>query len=70
MYHVAPWLSTEQYRRLIGNDVLMIIFYENAENIPFEVKHCKKMGKVPQVCLEIYSFSQALDIYRCIAGCG
>eukprot|EP01127_Copromyxa_protea_P023907 TRINITY_DN9186_c0_g2_i1.p1 TRINITY_DN9186_c0_g2~~TRINITY_DN9186_c0_g2_i1.p1 ORF type:complete len:1004 (-),score=192.51 TRINITY_DN9186_c0_g2_i1:123-3134(-) len=49
MFHVAPWLTAEQYRRLIGNDFLVIIFYENPDKIPFDLEKCKKMGKVPHI---------------------
>eukprot|EP01127_Copromyxa_protea_P020289 TRINITY_DN6767_c0_g1_i1.p1 TRINITY_DN6767_c0_g1~~TRINITY_DN6767_c0_g1_i1.p1 ORF type:complete len:644 (-),score=139.09 TRINITY_DN6767_c0_g1_i1:62-1993(-) len=49
MYHIAPWLTTEQYRRLIGNDVLIIVFYENKNNVPFKEEFCEHLGKMPQI---------------------
>jgi len=28
MFHVAPWMNEEQLRRLVGNDIGVILFYD------------------------------------------
>eukprot|EP01126_Amoeba_proteus_P027312 TRINITY_DN2710_c0_g1_i2.p2 TRINITY_DN2710_c0_g1~~TRINITY_DN2710_c0_g1_i2.p2 ORF type:complete len:278 (+),score=69.54 TRINITY_DN2710_c0_g1_i2:1118-1951(+) len=49
IYHLAPWLTPEQHRRLIGNDVNVIIFLETKSNKPFDESSCEALGKIPQV---------------------
>jgi len=48
MYHVAPLLNEEQHRRLIGNDIILIIYYDNATE-PFDELVCEALGKMPQM---------------------
>lgn len=45
MYHVSTMLNAEQHRRLIGNDVCVIIFQESTcvDPLKFDI------GQVPQV---------------------
>jgi hypothetical protein len=56
MFHVTPWLTTEQHRRLIGNDICLILFhtsdvvYESSDReIPFDPQVIETLGIVPQV---------------------
>ena len=53
MFHVAPMLSADQFRRLIGNDICVIIYYdladENGNLVPFDYQILDELGKIPQV---------------------
>lgn len=53
MFHVAPWLNKEQHRRLVGNDICVIIYYEDLERPanprPFVPEPLHGIGAVPQV---------------------
>lgn len=44
MYHVSTMLDPEQHRRLIGNDVCVIIFQESTSVDPLKLD----LGQVPQ----------------------
>eukprot|EP01127_Copromyxa_protea_P019059 TRINITY_DN6101_c0_g1_i1.p1 TRINITY_DN6101_c0_g1~~TRINITY_DN6101_c0_g1_i1.p1 ORF type:complete len:774 (-),score=143.10 TRINITY_DN6101_c0_g1_i1:86-2335(-) len=64
MFHVAPWLIAEQHRRLIGNDLVVIVFYEppaSELHKPFNPSVMSGLGTVPQV----YSVIQPTqDVFR------
>eukprot|EP01125_Pyxidicula_operculata_P014136 TRINITY_DN4696_c0_g1_i3.p1 TRINITY_DN4696_c0_g1~~TRINITY_DN4696_c0_g1_i3.p1 ORF type:complete len:1061 (+),score=242.47 TRINITY_DN4696_c0_g1_i3:66-3248(+) len=47
MYHICLWMNAEQHRRLIGNDIVFIIFHE--EGTPFDPTPIDAIGTVPQV---------------------
>jgi len=51
MLHVTPWLTTEQHRRLIGNDICLILYYDTEENteVQFDPQVLDTLGIVPQV---------------------
>jgi hypothetical protein len=49
MLHIAPWMSSEQHRRLIGNDICFIIFYEDNNLSSFDPIVMDSLGTVPQV---------------------
>eukprot|EP01130_Rhizamoeba_saxonica_P008423 TRINITY_DN3409_c0_g1_i1.p1 TRINITY_DN3409_c0_g1~~TRINITY_DN3409_c0_g1_i1.p1 ORF type:complete len:500 (-),score=121.85 TRINITY_DN3409_c0_g1_i1:40-1539(-) len=60
MFHVAPLMNSEQHRRLIGNDMAVIIYYEGTE--PFNPEPLNGIGGVPQV----FSVIQPVEnMYRC-----
>eukprot|EP01129_Flabellula_baltica_P005497 TRINITY_DN1997_c0_g2_i1.p1 TRINITY_DN1997_c0_g2~~TRINITY_DN1997_c0_g2_i1.p1 ORF type:complete len:660 (+),score=132.64 TRINITY_DN1997_c0_g2_i1:28-1980(+) len=61
MYHIAPWHSPEQHRRLIGNDICFIIFYESPDNAPFNPQAIVDLGTVPQVFSVVQPFR---NLYR------
>eukprot|EP01127_Copromyxa_protea_P023905 TRINITY_DN9186_c0_g1_i1.p1 TRINITY_DN9186_c0_g1~~TRINITY_DN9186_c0_g1_i1.p1 ORF type:complete len:1018 (-),score=182.80 TRINITY_DN9186_c0_g1_i1:6-3059(-) len=63
MYHVAPWLNEDQYRRLIGNDFLIVVFYESPQRVPFDFERCKKMGKVPHIFCVVSPCAKGEDLY-------
>ena len=46
MYHVACFLNSEQHRRLIGNDIAVVIFVEDGQ---FDPKDLDTFGTVPQI---------------------
>eukprot|EP01126_Amoeba_proteus_P009382 TRINITY_DN13548_c0_g2_i9.p1 TRINITY_DN13548_c0_g2~~TRINITY_DN13548_c0_g2_i9.p1 ORF type:complete len:479 (-),score=92.68 TRINITY_DN13548_c0_g2_i9:5-1441(-) len=62
MYHVSPLLNSEQHRRLIGNDVLIIIFFENFTE-QFDYNICDFLGKMPQIFSLVTPF-QGVDAYN------
>jgi len=47
MFHIAPWFNSEQHRRLIGNDIVHILFYDN-ETQPLNT-NVIQMGTVPHI---------------------
>ena len=47
MFHICIWMDTEQHRRLIGNDVVFIIFHDGSER--FDPAPLDGLGTVPQV---------------------
>jgi len=47
MFHVAPWLNVEQHRRLTGNDIVHIIFFDNETEV-FNA-NIIQMGTVPHI---------------------
>jgi len=49
MFHVAPWLGPEQHRRLIGNDICVLIWYEGITDSSFEPDIVSQLGTVPQI---------------------
>jgi len=48
IYHVSPLLNAEGHRRLVGNDIAVIIFREEGPE-KFDVTNIDKLGTVPQV---------------------
>jgi len=48
IYHVAPILNEEETRRLIGNDIMMLIFLEEGDDVYFDPSEIDKFGEVPQ----------------------
>jgi len=61
MFHCAPMLIPEQHRRLIGNDIVVIIFYEQLGNqcLPFNPSVMTALGTVPQVFAVVEPQDQA-----------
>uniref|UniRef100_A0A6B2L258 Rap-GAP domain-containing protein n=1 Tax=Arcella intermedia TaxID=1963864 RepID=A0A6B2L258_9EUKA len=49
IYHVAPMLNAEGHRRLIGNDICVVFFLEEGEDVFFIPTHLSNLGTVPQV---------------------
>jgi len=47
MFHICHWLTPEQHRRLIGNDVVVIIFHDSSN--PFVPDPISNIGTVPQI---------------------
>lgn len=48
VYHVAPFFDDEEKRRLIGNDILVIFYYDSVSDVEsFEVQ-INSFGEVPQ----------------------
>ena len=66
MFHVAPWLTKEQHRQLIGNDMCFIIYYDNLVE-PLEPIAMDALGTVPQVNYHVTQastmFSPTLGVY-------
>jgi len=48
IFHIAPWMDAEGHRRLIGNDICFIIFYDN-EDTSFDTISMDSLGTVPQL---------------------
>lgn len=48
MFHVAPLMNSEQRRRLIGNDVLILFFHDDEQSFDMNQTH-KDMGSFSQV---------------------
>jgi len=51
MYHVAPLMDKEQHRRIVGNDVIFVLFHES--NKEFQVNPLAELGPIPQVFLVV-----------------
>eukprot|EP01128_Nolandella_sp_AFSM9_P006221 TRINITY_DN3149_c0_g2_i1.p1 TRINITY_DN3149_c0_g2~~TRINITY_DN3149_c0_g2_i1.p1 ORF type:complete len:406 (+),score=61.24 TRINITY_DN3149_c0_g2_i1:1034-2251(+) len=53
IYHVSPLLNSEEHRRLVGNDVAIIFFYDNPDGVipppQFDPSEIAGLGTVPQV---------------------
>jgi len=49
IYHLAPKMGAEGHRRLIGNDVGVIFFFDPAEGLTFNPSQISELGQVPQV---------------------
>jgi len=47
MFHLAQWLNSEQHRRLIGNDVVVAVYYDGPG--PFNPVALNQLGTVPQI---------------------
>lgn len=47
MFHICAWMDAEQHRRLIGNDVVFVIYHDSLE--PFDPTPLDTLGTVPQV---------------------
>jgi len=47
IYHVCPTLNDEEIRRLIGNDIGMLIFLDESAT-SFDPSEIDKFGEVPQ----------------------
>lgn len=63
VYHVAPFFDAEEKRRLIGNDILYIFYYDSLSDVDsFEVQ-INSFGEVPQVgiCFELGLFLEFCD---------
>jgi len=52
VYHLAPELTKEEIRRLIGNDIVVLIFVESG-TLP--IKPLYDLGNVPQIFIVLYS---------------
>eukprot|EP01124_Arcella_intermedia_P012070 TRINITY_DN18383_c0_g1_i1.p1 TRINITY_DN18383_c0_g1~~TRINITY_DN18383_c0_g1_i1.p1 ORF type:complete len:1012 (+),score=193.77 TRINITY_DN18383_c0_g1_i1:180-3215(+) len=69
MFHVCLWMDSEQHRRLIGNDVVFVIFHDTqkggTEGIPvmesFDPGPLDALGTVPQVFGVVQEYG---DSYR------
>jgi len=59
MFHVCLWMNAEQHRRLIGNDVVFIIYHDAQK--PFDPVPLDSLGTVPQVFAVVQKFE---DSYR------
>lgn len=59
MFHVAPWLNKEQNRRLIGNDICVLIWHEVDEG-SFSTEILSQMGSVPQVFAVVTPYQQVV----------
>jgi hypothetical protein len=58
MFHIAPLLNEEQVRRLIGNDIVVIIFHDDPMmSSSFNPDPFIEMGAVAQVCFNDVTFS-------------
>eukprot|EP01128_Nolandella_sp_AFSM9_P006026 TRINITY_DN3028_c0_g1_i1.p1 TRINITY_DN3028_c0_g1~~TRINITY_DN3028_c0_g1_i1.p1 ORF type:complete len:1097 (+),score=269.14 TRINITY_DN3028_c0_g1_i1:55-3291(+) len=49
MFHIAPWFIPEQHRRLIGNDICFILYYDNPKYEAMDSSAIASLGTVPQV---------------------
>eukprot|EP01125_Pyxidicula_operculata_P001024 TRINITY_DN108_c8_g2_i1.p1 TRINITY_DN108_c8_g2~~TRINITY_DN108_c8_g2_i1.p1 ORF type:complete len:1167 (+),score=338.57 TRINITY_DN108_c8_g2_i1:63-3563(+) len=47
MFHICLWFTPEQHRRLIGNDIVFVIFHDST--VPFDPAPLDALGTVPQV---------------------
>lgn len=56
MFHVASLMNPEQHRRLIGNDIVVIIF--QVSNEPLDISYLDELGIVPQVFGIVRPFSK------------
>jgi len=66
MFHIAPLLDSEQHRRLIGNDIAVIIFFDNSFRIGESITlfDANGIGIVPQVFAVVEPDINNIDNYR------
>eukprot|EP01127_Copromyxa_protea_P011430 TRINITY_DN2871_c0_g1_i2.p1 TRINITY_DN2871_c0_g1~~TRINITY_DN2871_c0_g1_i2.p1 ORF type:complete len:773 (-),score=122.39 TRINITY_DN2871_c0_g1_i2:245-2563(-) len=62
MFHICLWMDAEQHRRLIGNDVVVIIFSDSA--VPVVPRPLDALGTVPQVFVVVQPLPGDPDYYR------
>lgn len=66
VFHIAPRLTAEEHRRLLGNDIVMVFFLE--EGAVFNVEGLDTFGEVPQVYIivqpEKTKFRFVFEIYE------
>lgn len=62
-YHIAPVLNSEEKRRLIGNDISMIFYYDAPLTSQFDLSGIDTFGEVPQV-FTVVQPGDAPDSYR------
>jgi len=62
MFHICLWMNSEQHRRLIGNDVVFVIFHE--EGTSFDPGPLDDLGTVPQVFLVVQPVDKEGEFYR------
>lgn len=56
VYHIAPRLTAEEHRRLLGNDIVILLFLEEdspSQQTQLSVEQLETFGEVPQVYLVI-----------------
>lgn len=51
MYHVSPMLTSEEHRRLVGNDIALLFFVE--EGAPLDLSGLSGLGTVGQVYVAV-----------------
>jgi len=54
-WHLSPYETKEQHRRLIGNDLVLIFFLE-AGSKRFDVINCDKLGVFPQIFIVVQAY--------------
>jgi hypothetical protein len=59
------WMNAEQHRRLIGNDVVFIIFHDSDSS--FDPSPLNALGTVPQVFGVVQKYQE--DSYRYFLAC-
>eukprot|EP01126_Amoeba_proteus_P056814 TRINITY_DN7194_c0_g1_i4.p1 TRINITY_DN7194_c0_g1~~TRINITY_DN7194_c0_g1_i4.p1 ORF type:complete len:258 (-),score=52.97 TRINITY_DN7194_c0_g1_i4:1020-1793(-) len=62
MFHVSPLMNSEQHRRLIGNDIVFIIFHDSC--VPLDPTPLDSLGTVPQVFCVVQPLSSDSFRYR------
>jgi len=63
MFHVAPYLSSEQHRRLVGNDICVLIYFDEPNAaLTLSPLAFDGLGTVPQVFAVVQPQEQ--DTYR------
>jgi hypothetical protein len=63
-YHIAPILNSEEKRRLIGNDIAMIFYYDAPSSSQFDLFGIDTFGEVPQVFAVVQPNDAQADSYR------
>ena len=56
MFHVSVMTNAEQHRRLIGNDIAVIVFHEDSKLDP---THLNELGTVPQVFAVVHPIGKS-----------
>lgn len=57
MFHVAPWLTSEMHRRLIGNDICVLVYYDEPNPaLSLNPLVFDGLGTVPQVFAVVQPF--------------
>lgn len=64
MFHIGPWFSDEENRRLIGNDILVLIYYDDPLMLTsFNTEPLTELGNVGQVYVVVQP-SKIDNMYR------
>eukprot|EP01127_Copromyxa_protea_P002446 TRINITY_DN1232_c0_g3_i3.p1 TRINITY_DN1232_c0_g3~~TRINITY_DN1232_c0_g3_i3.p1 ORF type:complete len:285 (+),score=51.88 TRINITY_DN1232_c0_g3_i3:76-930(+) len=65
MFHMTPWMTAEQHRRLIGNDICVLVYFDDPTGKhSFQPDVIHNLGTVPQVFATVTPTSTEPGQYR------
>lgn len=64
MFHIGPILNAEEKRRLIGNDIMMIFYFDAPLTCTFSLSGVDTFGEVPQCFVVVQPNAENTKEYR------